>query len=300
MKTSQTSITAQGIALIRALEYERPETERICSDPLAGKFIDPVFYRFGKMFAGFAERRSPGVMGFMTARCRYMDDCLTENLAAGIGQLVLLGAGLDSRAYRFEELRSGIRVFEVDHPATQRAKTEKVKRVLGSLPGHVTYIPIDFNSEDLRKMLSAGYDPTQKTLFIWEGVTPYLTADAVDQTLKFVTDYSAPESAIVFDYIYSSALTSKEKRAEITRMQRSSRFTGEGLTFGIAEGAIEEFLRARGFGRIVNMTADDLHRRYFTGVNKKRTVASIYAIAHGAVVRKVPRSADSIPRIPPP
>ncbi|MGB7538958.1 MAG: SAM-dependent methyltransferase [Anaerolineales bacterium] len=283
MKKSQISITAQGIALMRAMEFEKPEADRICNDPLAGKFIDPLFYWFGKRLAGLAERRGPGVMGFMTARCRYMDDVLRDCLTGGIKQLVILGAGLDSRASRFAELAGRVRVFEVDHPATQNAKIERVKKVFGRLPADVTYVPIDFNTDDLRKLHSAGYAPAKKTLFIWEGVTPYLKAEAVDGTLAFVARHSTPGSSIVFDYIYASALSEKEKRGEIKRMEQVGRFTGEGLTFGIEEGTIVEFLRARGFDRIVNITAGDLHRKYFTGANSVRTVAPIYAIAQATV-----------------
>ncbi|MBN2084402.1 MAG: SAM-dependent methyltransferase [Anaerolineales bacterium] len=283
MRKSQFSITAQGIALMRAMEFEKPEGARICNDSLAGKFIDPFFYWFGKCFAGLAERRSPGVIGFMTARCRYMDDFLNESLAGGIAQLVILGAGLDSRAYRFGELKGRVRVFEVDHPATQSAKIGRVIKIFGNAPDHVTYVPIDFNAEDLQKLISAGYNPAKKTLFIWEGVTPYLTAEAVDRTLAFVAHNSVPGSSVVFDYIYAAALSAKEKRGEIKRMERARRVTGEGLTFGIDQGKIGEFLRARGFDRIVDITSEDLHAKYFTGANRARAIAPIYAIAQATV-----------------
>jgi methyltransferase (TIGR00027 family) len=283
MKKSQTSITAQGIALIRALEYERPAADRICDDFLARKFIGSGFYLLGKLFAGYAERVGPGVLGFLAVRCRYMDDLLKESLSSGITQVVILGAGFDSRAYRFRELLLGAKVFEVDHPATQKGKIEKLKRIFGRVPDSVTYVPIDFQTEDLRKLMSAGYVPLEKTFIIWEGVTPYLTAEAVDSTLAFVAQQSAPGSSIVFDYIHASALSAKEKRGEIERMQRANRFTGEGLTFGIEEEKIGEFLRARGFDRAVNMTAGDLHRKYFTGANRSRKVAPVYAIAQAMV-----------------
>jgi methyltransferase (TIGR00027 family) len=286
MKRRQTSITAQGIALIRALEYERPAAERICNDPLARQLIDPMFYCLGKLAAGYAERRGPGVIGFLTARCRYMDDCLTEGIADGIGQLVILGAGLDSRAYRFGDLKGRVRVFEADHPATQKHKIGKLKRILGGLPDHVTYLPIDFNTENLSALFSAGYDPAKTTLFLWEGVTQYLTAQAVDETLDFVLHNSAPGSSIVFDYLYASALSSKEKRSEIKRMERVRRFSGEGLAFGIEEGTIGDFLRSRGFERFVDMTARDLHEKYFTGSNKARNIAPIYAVARATVPPK--------------
>ncbi|MBN1439274.1 MAG: SAM-dependent methyltransferase [Anaerolineales bacterium] len=283
MKKSQISITAQGIALARALEYDRPAAERICDDPLARKFIHPAFYRLGKALAGYGERKGPGVIGFLVVRCRYMDDCLKESIASGVRQAVILGAGLDSRAYRIAEAKQGVRVFEVDQPATQALKIGKVKRGLGALPPHVAYVPVDFNAEDLEKLISAGYDPGRKTFFIWEGVTHYLTPAAVGRTLAFVAGQSAPGSAIVFDYMDPSALRAEQKRGEVVRMQRTSRFTGEGLKFGIEPGEIEPFLKARGFGRIANMTAGDLHRKYFTGANRIRTVAPIYAIARATV-----------------
>jgi methyltransferase (TIGR00027 family) len=283
MKKNRSSTTAQGIALARALEYERPAAERICDDPLARKFVDTGFYLLGKLFAGYGERVGPGVLGFLAVRCRYMDDLLKESLSTGIAQVVILGAGFDSRAYRFGELLRGVKVFEVDHPATQKGKIEKLNRIFGRVPEYISYVPIDFQTEDLGKLISSGYVPSKKTLFIWEGVIQYLTADAVDQTLAFVAQQSAPGSSIVFDYLYASALHAEEKRGEIERMSRARRFTGEGLIFGIEEGTIGEFLRARGFTRVVDMTADDLHAKYFTGANLKRTVAPVYAIARATV-----------------
>jgi methyltransferase (TIGR00027 family) len=282
MKRNQVSMTAQGIALARALEFERPPAERICNDPLARKFISTWFYLLGRLFAGYGERKGPGVIGFLVARCRYVDDCLQAALADGIRQVVILGAGSDSRAYRIEALAAA-RVIEVDQPATQAVKIDKVRELFGRLPDHVTYVPIDFNAEDLRKLSAAGYDSNQRTLFIWEGVVHYLSAQAVDQTLAFVAGQSAPGSRIVFDYLYLSALQAREKRGEIERMERTRRFTGEGLVFGIEEGKVEEFLRQRGFNNIVNVTAADLHATYFTGPNRSRTVAPVYAIAYAEV-----------------
>lgn len=283
MKKMQASTTAQGIAFVRALESSKPAGERICYDPLARRLVSPAFYLLGKLFAGYAERRGPGVVGFLAARCRYVDDFLQECLKTGLEQLVILGAGLDSRAYRFEQLLKQVKVFEVDHPATQQVKLGKLKKILGELPKYVTYVPIDFNEETLQKLFDFGYSRQAKTLFIWEGVVHYLAAQAVDQTLEFVLKNSGAESSIIFDYLYTSALTAAHKRAEITRMQRARRYTGEGLTFGIEEGQVEEFLRARGYTQVRNVTSEDLHKAYFTGVNQKRPIAPVYAIVHATV-----------------
>jgi methyltransferase (TIGR00027 family) len=174
-------------------------------------------------------------------------------------------------------------VFEVDHPATQQVKTGKLNKIFGKLPGHVTYVPIDFNEETLQKLFDFGYNRQAKTLFIWEGVVHYLTAEAVDQTLEFVLKNSGSGSTIIFDYVYTSALAAAHKRGEIVRMQRAKRYTGEGLVFGIEEGQAEEFLRVRGYTQICNVTGQDLERIYFTGANRTRTIAPIYAIVHATV-----------------
>jgi len=283
VKKRQASITAQGIAFARALESSKPAGERICDDPLARRLISPAFYWLGSLFAGYAERRGPGVLGFLVARCRYIDDYLQECLTAGLEQLVILGAGLDSRAYRFEPILGHVKVFEVDHPATQQVKMGQIKRIYGKLPEHVSYVPVDFNEESLQKLFGFGYRRLARTLYIWEGVVHYLTAEAVDQTLGFILDNSGSGSSIIFDYVYTSALAAAHKRGEIIRMQRAKRYTGEGLVFGIEEGQVEEFLRTRGYTRIRNVTSKDLHEAYFTGVNQGRTIAPVYAIVHATV-----------------
>lgn len=283
MKKTQASTSAQGIAFARALENSRPPAERICNDPFARRLISPGFYLLGKLFAGYAERKGPGVLGFLVTRCRYIDDYLLQCLETGLEQVIVLGAGLDSRPYRFAQFRANVKVFEVDHPATQRLKLDKLKKIFGEEPSYVTYVPIDFNFESLDKLFEFGYNRQLKTLFIWEGVVHYITAKAVDRTLAFVSTNSAAGSSIIFDYLYSSALTAPHKRGEIIRMQRAQRYTGEALNFGIEEGKVEEFLSARGFKQITNVTSEDLKRMYFTGLKQSRTIAPVYAIVSAVV-----------------
>lgn len=287
MKKTQISVTAQGIAFARAYESSKPEGERICYDPLARRMVSPAFYLLCRLFAGYGEKKAPGAIGFLTVRCRYIDDVLQARIASSIQQLVILGAGLDSRPYRFKALKGSVKTFEIDSPATQSAKLARLKEIFKAVPAHVTFVPVDFNEENLEKLTEFGFDRSLKTLFIWEGVVCYLTAEAVDRTLEFVLQNSSPGSSIVFDYIYTSALTAAQKRGEVTRMQRASLVTGEGLTFGIEEGTIESFLQKRGFSVVEHMTSQDLHSRYFTGPNQRRTVAPVYAIVHAQVGLKV-------------
>ena len=285
MKKNQSSITATGIAFARAMESTRSEGERVCYDPFARHFINRAFFHFMKFFVdiGYAEKRGPGVMGFLVVRDRYIDDYVQSCLDDGLEQLVILGAGYDSRAYRFDQLRE-CRVLEIDHPATQQVKIEKVKQLLGSLPDHVVYVPIDFEQETLDKRLfESGYDERKKTLFIWQGVTQYLRPEAVDSTLAFVAHHSGEGSSIIFDYMYKSLLDGTVKRGEVSGMRRYRPFTGEGFNFGIQEGTIKAFLEQRGFYQVCNADHEFLKKAYFTGANEKRKIASGYAIASAVV-----------------
>jgi len=238
-----------------------------------------MYWLFGFFIkSGYAEMRGPGVVGFLMARERYIDDILQDFLGKGLQQLVVLGAGYDARAYRFEALRQ-VRVFEVDHPATQADKLARVQVIFGALSAHVTYVAVDFNTQTLEQRLEeSGYDPTLKTLFIWQGVTMYLTAGAVDDTLYFVVRHAALGSAVVFDYIYRSVLDEVQKHGEVSNMRRYRFMTGERLTFGIEEGAVETFLKERGFRQIRDMDAQGLKQVYFTGKNAGRKVTSGYGI----------------------
>lgn len=286
MRRDQSSLTAAGIAMVRAIESERPPDRRICYDPYARRFAGGAMFQMVRLFEkiGYGERIGPGVMGFLVVRERHIDEVLLAYLKEGMQQLVILGAGFDARAYRFPELTQGVRVFEVDHPATQRVKLDKVREIFGQLPPHVTYVPVDFREQTLaQRLLQSGYEETRQTLFIWQGVTPYLTPAAVDDTLAFVVQHSGEGSGIVFDYIYPSIMDGSQRHGEVKRMRRMRRLSGEGLTFGIPEGTIEDFLTARGFWQIHNVDHHYLHQTYFTGPNQERQVTGGYAIVSARV-----------------
>ena len=221
---------------------------------------------------------------FLVARDRYIDDILQDFLNQGLQQLVILGAGYDLRAYRFEGLKHGVKVFEVDHPATQTDKMTRVRAIFGGIPEYVTFVSVDFNSQTLEeRLLESGFDPHLKTLFIWQGVTMYLTTSAVDATLKFVAEHSTPGSAIVFDYIYRQVLDGTRKHGEVSSMRRYRFMTGEGLTFGIEEGAIEVFMKKRGFNQARDMDANGLKKAYLIGKKAGRKIASGYGIVVAVV-----------------
>ena len=142
----------------------------------------------------------------MTIRTRFIDEALERAIAGGASQVVILGAGFDSHAYRCQELRANVTVFEVDRPVTQEVKKQRVRDVLGTPPSNLTYVPVDFQHDDLLEVLTRhGYDRTQRTFFILEGVTMYLPEEAARETLRFVGVHPQG-SGIVFDFVYRAMI----------------------------------------------------------------------------------------------
>jgi len=290
MKKGKASWMAEVVAIHRAIESMRPANERVCYDAYAMKFLDTRFRivarsnslaRFVHWY--FAERRIPGGFGEIVARTRYIDDYVLQCLADGIKQMVILGAGYDSRAYRFDEMRRGIKVFEVDHPDTQLLKVEKVKRILGTLPDHVVYVPVDLSREKLdKKLFDSGYQRNLKTLFIWEGVTMYVTEEAVDETMAFVVENSGEGSSIIFDYILKSVIDTSCKLHVANKWKDYLARSGEEATFGIAEGDLENYLLQRGFCRIESVD-DEFVKGYFSELNRKQATLPFFRFAHATV-----------------
>ena len=293
MKEGKASRTADIAIAYRAAEARKRPEDRVCYDPFAESFLGGIY---GLLFRSrlllrvalmYAERVSPGSRGWTIARHRFIDECVKQSVEGGIRQLVILGAGYDARAYRMEELCRNVRVFEVDHPDTQRTKQEKLRKLVGSLPAHVAYVPVDFDKEKLDvRLLDSGYDRNAKTLFIWEAVTMYLAAEAVDETLAFVANSSGDGSSIVMDYIFQSVVdgTSDLRGAKGFRKQVEKR--GDPLTFGIAEGAVQEFFTDRGFDQVDLADSEFVKSAYFRGASRKIYVAPFLAYVHATVKPK--------------
>ena len=218
-----------------------------------------------RRFLSEYERRAPGVYFHHQARTKCFDALWVDALAAGARQFVLLGAGFDTRGYRFADRLGGARVFEVDHPLTSAEKQRRLRRVIGAPPDHMTYVPIDFVRQGLAdRLASSGFDPTRRTFFLWEGVTPYLTADAVDATLALVAR-AAPGSSIAFDYIHRSTLV--DPSADAKKQLDLARKQGEPYEFGVDPPDLAPLLERHGLALDSNLGADELAARYLVGSN---------------------------------
>ena len=267
MRQGEASRTAEYMALFRALEHGRPAATRRISDPFARAFVDS---RLGtvvtlgtlpgvrELVRGYIDRRWPGARTSAVARTRFIDDRAQAAIASGIAQIVLLGAGFDSRPYRLPGW-DRVTVFEVDHPDTQAQK----RRLLGMVPGHVRFVSVDFDRDRVEKALEiAGYDHARPTFFIWEGVTNYLTESAVDGTLRWCAQ-AAPSSRIVFTYVHRDVLDDPSRFFGTARLFDTLDANGERWTFGLDPVGLASFLAARRLHLDEDVGAEEYRRRCY-------------------------------------
>lgn len=289
MNEKRSSKTAEGVAASRAIESMRPDNDRVIYDPYARLFLGPRSLKWvdspiRQWFLAFmGNLKFPGYRGSIIARVRFMNECIKNCFPDEFRQLVILGAGYDMRAYCFKELLTDARVFEVDHPSTQKDKLKKIKTLVETIPGNIAYVPVDLETGELKEsLLECGYDTSAKTLFIWEGVTQYLEKESVEQTLKFIGGNSASGSKLAFDYFPPEVIdgTSTDKLAgELRKLVAKN---GEPFKFGIKADDMEKMLRQYNFVGISHSSAPDVREAYFHGDNKKRKVSDLFCFVCAA------------------
>lgn len=281
----RSSFTAETVALQRAFESARPAGQRLFCDPYAVAFLRPGL----RLLAAAARVRllrppavglydvvaGPGPRPSAVARTRVIDDQVRDGVAER-GQCVLLGAGFDMRAHRLAAL-AGCPVFEVDHPATQATKRAVVAR-LGLRRERLTYVPVDFEVDDLADALrGAGFEPEAPTVFVWEGVTNYLTREAVAATLATVRTLAAPGSRLVLTYVDRRALAEPSPFPEARRWVRGVARAGEPWTFGLLPDEAPGFFAEHGWRTCADTSTFDVR---FAG--RRERGSRLYRIAVAA------------------
>jgi methyltransferase (TIGR00027 family) len=263
-------VTAEFSAGLRAIAAMDPDEKIRNPDYIARQFLTPAFWFWSPLSEDFEKSKELinfyRMGGYYTSNActKHIDAILKASSGRGLKQVVNIGAGLDSRPYRFQEQMPAIRFFEVDMPATVARKKELVGAAFGQLPENVAYVPVDYRSREIgRALRQAGYDEKGKTLFVWEGVTPYIDAASVDRTLQFIADHATPGSELVFDYIPDDVTRGDYQKYPGARFQ-AVRMTGLGhpWKFGIAQDKAGEFADSHGFSVISDLGADDLAQRY--------------------------------------
>jgi len=284
MKENRPSATAQRVAMRRA-------AHQLIDDPKV--FDDPVALRIiGKESASAlqADPRqfettplSPYLRAFVAARSRYAEEELALGVRRGVRQYVILGAGLDTFAYRNPHPEGLLHVFEVDHPTTQAWKRARLKEIGIILPGDLTFAPVDFETQTLAEGLrGAGYDPGKCTFFSWLGVTEYLTIEAVMATLRSIA--SAPVgSGVVFDYMISPSLLTPAQRSRFDALAQRVALAGEPWQAFFDPGLLTRDLRAMGFGYVEDKGPEEINARYFKNRKDGLRVGSLSHLMNAQV-----------------
>ncbi|HYL33978.1 MAG TPA: SAM-dependent methyltransferase [Stellaceae bacterium] len=252
-------------SIMRAVHQTLDGEPKILADPIVAKLVDvgtlepdwltPILgHPFAKQWRA----------GFLV-RSRYAEDCLAAAVVRGISQYLILGAGLDTFAYRQPGWAASIRIFELDHPATQSFKRERLAKSNIALPGNLAFLPIDFETTSLRQALSSTeFRFDHATFCAWLGVTQYLTDAAIDTTLKFLL--SLPRgSEIVFSFILpQEELSGVEADAVATAVQKSAE-VGEPWLSRFRPPELIARLRRMGFSEVIHFTPEEADARYLKG-----------------------------------
>jgi methyltransferase (TIGR00027 family) len=286
MQSGEPSRTALAAARHRAA-HQLLEQGRIFADPLAVRILGEDAETIARQAAESPSGRMMRI--FIAVRTRFAEDALAAAVEGGVRQLVVLGAGLDTYAFR-GAMRQRVRIFEVDHPATQAWKRRRLEEAGIALPDSLTFAPIDFERETLPGGLGdAGFDPAQQTFFTWLGVVPYLTEEAVWSTLGFIA--SLPNGAcVVFDYSDPPDSLSPEMRELHDRRAARVAELGEPLVNHFESDKLRAKLIGLGFPSVEDLGPPEIAARYFpsraASVPRKgghilRAVASVRDIQNG-------------------
>jgi methyltransferase (TIGR00027 family) len=287
VKSGRPSKTAEQNALFRALEARRPNP--VVEDRLAEAFLPwrfklvsvPARSRIWRdAVTSFIDSRWPGVRPTVIARTQLIDTTIAE-IVGTTRQVVILGAGLDSRAWRLPAL-DGVVVFEVDHPDTQRRKQALI-RGRGLERAQVRFVPTDFNLGLLATaMTDAGFDRALPTLFLWEGTTNYLDGEAVDATLRWCA-HAATGSRVVFTYINRDVLDDPGRYVGADRVFSTLRRANEPMTFGLVPTELAAYLADRGLHLVSDVGAASFRQHAYGAASRDMHGHEFYRVAHAEI-----------------
>jgi methyltransferase (TIGR00027 family) len=262
MRVGEASRTAEFMAVFRASEHAKTDGERLIVDPLAAALLPAKLRLVAKLFGfrplaailnAYIDRRWPGARTSGIARTRLIDDWI-EQSPDGIDQVVLLGAGFDTRAWRLRSL-SSIKVFEVDHPSTAAVKRERLRFTDADLAG-VTFVAVDFEKDSFDALLSAaGFDRSRPAIVVWEGVSQYLDGEAVCSVMRWAGKLAAG-SRFIFTYIHEGVLNGAVSFAGAEKAIAKVNASGEPWRFGLIPEELAAFLDERGLSLIADLDAD--------------------------------------------
>jgi methyltransferase (TIGR00027 family) len=268
MEQKRRSVTAEGVALQRALHQMLDATPKILDDPIAPLLLDLASEDHKAYIARVESITRPVKSPFRAVfvmRSRYTEDCLAESLVRGVLQYVILGAGLDTFAYRQPAWANSLRIYEVDHPTTQEWKRRHVEDAKVRIPENLVFAPVDFETTSLREGLAAGgFNFHQPSFLSLLGVTQYLTAEAIESIFGLVQ--SLPRgSEIVFELIVPDDLMPTNEAAVFNAIASFAAERGEPWLTRLRPIELIAKLTARGFSQVTHFSPEAANDRYFRG-----------------------------------
>jgi methyltransferase (TIGR00027 family) len=259
MQAGQPSQTARGAAAYRAI-HQTLDGGVIFSDPFAVRILDDETRATLDEVAANPSLRPMRL--FIAARSRFSENALAACVARGVRQIVVLGAGLDTFSLRNPYAAEGVRVFEVDYPATQQWKRQRLKQVGLAIPSSLIFAPVDFERQSLAEGLSAaGFRADRPAFFQWLGVSMYLTRETVATTLDFIA--AVPESEVVFDYAEPFENYPADRRAVIMAIGESVAARGEPWLSFFDPAELAAMLHGKGFGIVEDLGLAGLTERFY-------------------------------------
>jgi len=270
MKQDKASKTAQYMALFRAIETARPPGDRLFGDPYAISFLNSGYKQVARLaritpvrtlINKIIQNKIPGAFSSGVARTRYIDDLLQYTINNGVKQIIILGAGFDTRGLRLGFLRN-TPVIEIDHPNTATIKVNVLKNRLGKLPGNIVYHQLDFNKESLDDLTSWNpIDLSKPTTIIWEGVTNYLSASAIESTFRFVSRFTGG-SYIIFTYVHKMVLDSPQSFYGAEKLLTDLEKLQEHWTFGFRPEELKAYLNHHDLALLEDAGATEYRKKY--------------------------------------
>jgi methyltransferase (TIGR00027 family) len=262
------SSTAVIMCLARAASYKDNRECYSGPDNIAHMLI-PTFFKLLfksswllRLYMRFIYQK--GMYEYVIARTKYINSIFSQALKQDFNQIVIFGAGFDSRALRFQKLNINTKIFEMDAPITQIVKRKAFRANKLIDPQNLTFVPIDFNKDNLAgKNKLAGFVAGKKSLFILEGITMYLSPESINNTFTYISEVSGVGSLIVFDYIYSGVLRGENKYYGENNAAKYMANLGEAWTFSLEENGLDNFLNKYGFKIQDDSHAKDLENRCF-------------------------------------
>jgi methyltransferase (TIGR00027 family) len=280
----QPSQSALNVALFRAFATRDARPEIRGEDCLAEKFLPEELRTLVDNPAAreWAIAKAPGSYEYFIARTKFFDETVRAALEEQAPQVVFLGAGCDSRAYRFADRIRETRIFELDVPSTQQRKKAMLEKAGIAAPAGLSFVPVNFTRDSLGDVLAkAGFDCGKQTLYVWEGVVYYLTPAAVDETLATIRRISPAGSRVCFDYMIEAPDMESRYGVAQSRGLMKENYCGEPVRFRIPEGTLEAFLDERGYTTEEHLVTADLERRYLKPALK---ALACFGLVRAAVV----------------